>query len=434
MGGLRPEQGPPLAVPMSFFLTGPIALAAAGGLVLATSGQGANSIWSGTTVAVVHLGTVGLLLTVMLGALYQMLPVVAGAIVPAVRLAHAVHALVVGGAVCLVYAQAASSSESFAAAFGLLLAGVLLFWIPVALPLARTKAEGPTVTGMRIALLGLASVALLGLRLAYGRAGAGYTEQWVTWRHVHAHIGFLCWVGALISAVSWQVVPMFYLAAAPPRWVTRVTLAGLASSLAALLALFFFGGPGEYVRWAAAPAAIAVWLVQPVWVVVAIRRRRRKRPDPGLRFWWLASASAVAALLAGAAAAWRDDPRWPLVYGYLVLWGWAAAVVHGMLTRIVPFLVWLHRCSALVGLRQVPSTRELLPDRHVALGWWMHLATLGVGLAAIALDRPWSWRALGAAMLATGLHLFVRLLTAVLRAPRLGGASPAGEPRPAIGP
>jgi hypothetical protein len=60
MSGLRPEQGPPLAVPSGFFLTAPLALVAAGALLLVGGGQGVESVWSGPNVALVHLGTVAL--------------------------------------------------------------------------------------------------------------------------------------------------------------------------------------------------------------------------------------------------------------------------------------------------------------------------------------------------------------------------------------
>ena len=98
--------------------------------------------------------------------------------------------------------------------------------------------------------------------------------------------------------------------------------------------------------------------------------------------------------------------------------GWAGAVVHGMLTRIVPFLVWFHRCAPHVGKIPIPSTRELMPDRAVAFGFWLHLLALFVGASAIATGSPWPWRAFGALLLVTGLHLLARIALALARAPR----------------
>ena len=65
----------------------------ASGLLLAFAGAAAlASRWLPLAFALTHLGTLGFLCSVMFGALYQMIPVVAGSPVPGARLAHAVHA------------------------------------------------------------------------------------------------------------------------------------------------------------------------------------------------------------------------------------------------------------------------------------------------------------------------------------------------------
>ena len=405
MAGLRPEQGPPLAVPLSFFLTGPLALVVAGALVLLRGADGMGSTWGTTTLAAVHLASVGMLLFVMLGALYQLLPVVAGAVVPAVRLAHVVHALLVSGAAALVVGQGGGPAPAFAWAAVLLLAALALFLGPAFVAIARSRVRGPTTWGLRVALLALAALAFAGVRLAYVRAGAPTPSEWLTLRVAHAHLGFLPWVGGLVTAVSWQVLPMFYLAPAPPRALPWVTLFGVTASLVGLFTALVVDVPEPAVVWLALPGALAVWGVHPAWTITALRRRSRRRRDATLWFWWLAMGVAPLCLVAGAASAWLTSPRFPLIYGLLVLFGWAGALAHGMLTRIVPFLVWLHRCAPLVGKVPVPSARELLPDRQVAVAFATHAATLVAGLVAIALGSPIAWRVFGAGLAATGAVL-----------------------------
>lgn len=425
LAGIRAEQGPPLAVPVSFFLTGPLALVAAGALALVRGDDGMNTIWGTTTLAAVHLGSVGLLLFVMLGALYQLLPVVAGAVVPVPRLAHAVHLLLLGGAASLVVGQGGGPPVAFAWASGLLLAALALFLVPAAVALARTRVSGPTTWGLRLALVALATLAFAGLRLAYVRTGEPTPATWATLRIAHAHLGFLPWVGGLVTAVSWQVVPMFYLAPAPPRALPWITFGALAVSLVGLGTALVVDVPEQLVPWLAMPAALAVWGAHPVWTLVALRRRGRRRKDATLWFWWLAMCVGPLCLAAGAASAWLSWAKLPLFYGMLVLFGWAGTLVHGMLTRIVPFLVWLHRCAPLVGKVPVPSARELLPDRQVAVGFATHAGTLVVGLAAIALESSIVWRAFGAGLGATGAVLLWEITSAVRRGRVTTPAPPA---------
>jgi len=415
MMGLRPEQGPPLSVPASFFLTAPLALAAAGVLLLVRGAEGGGTLWGPTSVAVVHFGTVGMLLFVMLGALYQLLPVVAGAVVPWVRLAHGVHALLVAGGAALIYGQATGEPRAFGAAAALLTVAVLLFLVPAAVAVLRSQAKGATALGLSLGLAALAAVVFAGLRLSLARGGHTEEAGFLSLRAAHAHLGFLTWVGGLITSVSWQVLPMFFLTPSPPVAVPGLTQGGVALTLLGL-GVALFGVPPGTVAFLAAPGALAVWGLQPGWALVAMRARKRKRKDPTLWFWWLGMGLAPACLLLGAATAWLDDERWPLLYGLVVLWGWAGAVVHGMLLRIVPFLVWLHRCAPLIGKARMPSAKELLPDAEVTVGFALHVLTLAVGLAAVLLRTALAWRTFGAALLVTGAWLGWVLTSAIRRA------------------
>lgn len=424
--GIRPEQGPPLWVPASFFLTAPFAVVAAGVLLLVRGADGAAGSWGTTSVAVVHCATVGFLLLVMLGALYQLLPVVAGAVVPWPRLGHGVHALVVSGGVCLVYAQATADAQAFAAAAALVTLAVTLFLVPAGVAMARSSVKSPTARGLALGLVALAVVALAGVRLALARAGHGGVDDWLALRAAHAHVGLLAWIGGLVLAVSWQVLPMFFFAPAPPPLLSWLALGGVALSLALLGVATFVRVPLPVVL-LALPGALAVWLVHPIWALIALRARKRKRRDATLWFWWLGMGVAPACSVLAGLTAWLDDPRLALLYGLCVLWGWAGAIAHGMLARIVPFLVWLHWCAPRVGREPVPSAKELLPDREVAVGFGLHVVTLALGAVAVLSGDALGWRAFGGGLLCTGAVLFVGLARAVARGrarpPTLGAAS-----------
>ena len=100
--GIQPEQGPPLTIPLAFFVMAPLAVAAAGLILLS---HDFVFVWRGlpATLAIVHLATLGFLTSVMLGASYQILPVV-GSPVPLVRMGHLVHLFLVAGVIALVWA------------------------------------------------------------------------------------------------------------------------------------------------------------------------------------------------------------------------------------------------------------------------------------------------------------------------------------------
>jgi hypothetical protein len=134
-------------------------------------------------------------------------------------------------------------------------------------------------------------------------------------------------------------------------------------------------------------------------------RRRRRRLDTSLRFWQLGLCAAFATAAAAVAAHFLPQPRWVLLFGWLAIWGWAGMIVHGMLTRIVPFLVWLHRFMPQVGRAPVPSLRSLLPDRWTRVGLALHVTSVVVGGAAILTGNDWLARGTGLLLMATALQL-----------------------------
>ncbi|MBW1881593.1 MAG: hypothetical protein JRJ84_24815 [Deltaproteobacteria bacterium] len=370
-----------------------------------------------STLALTHLATLGFLTMVMMGALYQMIPVVGGAPVPGVRSAHLVHLLFTAGLVCLVWGLARGPWWTLWGAIGGLTAALVLFLGPVGMALVRAPSRTDTVWGMRLALLAVLGVATLGLWMAFSQVTLQvpvFRSAWVT---AHLALGVLGWVGGLIAAVSWQVVPMFYLSPPFSKRVSRVILALLLVGILAPpvgLAAVSYGwttvDPVRLIALSALPAAVAVWVVHPVLLLRALRNRRRRRTDGSIRYWVVGLCTGLLLLPAAAAATFLGAPRWPLLLGWLALWGWAAVVVHGMLTRIVPFLVWFHRFSQLAGLVRVPSIAQLLSERRIRAGLWVHLASVVVGAAAIVSGMDLLARLTGVLLGATGVVLLANLV------------------------
>lgn len=404
------DQAPPLAVPVSFFLLAPVALLAAGALLVLDAGALVGSRFHPAALAAAHLVTLGVLGAVMLGALYQMIPVVAGSPVPAPRLAHLVHLCLVTGLVALVWGFSTGAKEPFVVALWALGALLVLFIPPVGLALARAPTRSDTVQGMRLAVLGLLGVGGAGLVLANGRGGGGLSGDWTAWLSVHVALGVVAWIGGLITSVSWQVMPMFYLTPEPPAWVRRAVLVGVASALVLPASALAAGASHEGVLLCIAPGAVAVWLLHPLATAHALRNRKRRRKGISQDFWWAGLSVAPLALVAGVLAFALPDPRLPVLFGWLALFGWAGLIVHGMLTRILPFLVWFHRFSALVGLQDVPSMKRMLPHAWTRVGLVAHLAALALGVAAILSASALMVTLTGVAVAATGGALGAAML------------------------
>jgi hypothetical protein len=425
--GLSIDQAPTLVVPLRFFLTAPWFAACAGGVLLLGGGSVLETGWAPLTLGATHLGTLGFLTMVMLGALYQMLPVIAGSPVPWPRIAGVVWLLLVLTVAGLAWGMASGQAAPVFVAIATGTFGFMLFLVPVGIALWRAPARNDTVRGMAIALGCLALAAIAGLWMAHGHSGMRFPGPRALWLQVHLSLALLGWVGGLIAAVSWQVLPMFYLAReVPPIGRRSVSaLVALGAMLAVGVLALDLGGvlaestvrPTHLAAAAAAPAAIAVLVLHPLLSLRALSGRRRTRVDWSLLFWRAGLCFGLLAGVTGLVAHFSSDPRVPVLFGWLVLWGWAGMIMHGMLTRIVPFLIWLNRFAPLIGEQRVPSIRTLLPDNWTRRGFRLHVASVVVGALAILSGQGWLAHLTGLLLLVTALDLARSLLRAARHRP-----------------
>ena len=103
--------------------------------------------------------------------------------------------------------------------------------------------------------------------------------------------------------------------------------------------------------------------------------------------------------------------------GWVAIWGWAGLIVHGMLSRIVPFLIWFHRFAPLVGRVEVPSMRALLPERRLTVALALHVAAVLAGLTTPLGGGALAARATAVLLVATAVVLGANLIHTLRQRP-----------------
>ena len=422
--GLSFEQAPPFALPLRFFLTAPLFLLAAAGL-LVLSPDTLASRWTPQALALTHALTLGFLAMVMLGALLQMLPVVAGTPLPAPRqVAWLSHVALTLGSLALIGGFLTARPVAFGAGIVLLGSGLAVFLVAAAIRLSHAVTSA-TVNGMRLALISLGITALLGVALALLRSGGWAPPAADAVRAAHIGFGLLGWVLLLVIGVAYQVVPMFQITPPYPPRLSR-WLAGAAFALLCLHA----AAPLLPAPVAAAATLLAESGLATVILIFALHtlrlqsRRRRKLPDVTLDFWRAGMASLIASVAVWLAArispAWAGSDAYPLLLGVLFIGGFAVSVVNGMLYKIVPFLAWFHLQAQLQARAgSIPTMKSMIPERWTRLQLRLHVLACLLLIAAVWWPRlavvPGSVLALSA------LLLWVNLISAARRFSSHGG-------------
>ncbi|RRJ85209.1 hypothetical protein [Aestuariirhabdus litorea] len=394
--GLNFSHIPPLSVPFRFFISASLFGLLAGGLLLlapfptAAEGGLANR-WHPALLGVTHLLVLGVILMVMFGALFQILPVVGAPSVtrPAAR-AALIHPLLclgtlaLGGGFMLLDTEA--GRWGLRAALLLLPAALLLGMASYLPPVLAALRHNATLRQASWALLALAVTLLLGVwqLLGWNLPGRFPLNRGLT--NLHALWGSLGWCLLLIGAVAYQVVPMFHTTPAVPAPVQRFSapllvllLAGLSLSQVwpALKGLF----EGLLSLYTLALALGLLW---------NLSRRKRRVADATLRAWQLAATS----LLLTVPLYWLGKAGWvsPSLAFALLLYGAILSVVVGMLLKISAFLLYLHlqqRCGdCFEAFGQLPKMHELVTPQQGSRLLQLHLLALLLVLGAVAGGLP----------------------------------------------
>ncbi|MCP4274373.1 MAG: hypothetical protein GY781_20815 [Gammaproteobacteria bacterium] len=356
------DQAPPEDIPFRYLLTGP-AFGILAGILLSVYGERIFiTAWSLDTVALVHMITLGWLTLIMIGAFYQMVPVLVGGHVPWNHLSRINYYSLVSGILSLISGFLFWKIILLKSAAVLLLVSFSLFITQILTALFRVKANRPVVYAMRSSVICLALAVAAGITMIGVLFGWwGFPLDGYSLKYIHITFALLGWITLLIFGVSFHVIPMFYLTKAFPDRIGYSIVTLILLSIVSLVIGFGMKLNGTRLIVAGIPAFIGV-ILYVFTLFNLIRNRQRKMVDSTFRFWQLGLTCLIPALLLLTV----DPFRWDEIFGYLFvitfLIGFACSVSNGMLYKIVPFLIWLHRFSPLVGKIKTPAMKDIIAD------------------------------------------------------------------------
>lgn len=404
---LNYDRSPAPGVSWRFFAVAAV-FAMLASLTLAWHGQDAlSSRWTPAALAASHLLGIGAITATIIGALFQIAPVVTGMTIPGTQpFATVVLALLGAGTLTLAGAFLLGRPILFglgAAALGM---GLLLFaaLAGAGLWLARRSMPAgarPLAIATGLALAGLTLAVCAGATAALARAGLpgalialdALSLPLPVLGRLHVGWALAGWIGMVLVAVAPQVIPMFQVTepypAASERWMPCLLIGALLLWTAATSLQPAAAQPTGFDWMAAAPAWAALALFAAL-TLRTLRTRKRPAPDGTTRFWYL---SITCLCLALALLPAQALPGAGLLAGALFLAGFAWTAIIGMLYTILPFLAWLHAHHQARDLRPtMPKMRDMLPPAMALQHFRLHLCGLltlaGACLWPSMLARP----------------------------------------------
>ncbi len=354
----RAAHAPSVTLPLRYLVAATVAFAVAALGLPWLSGELAGHYYHPRLLALTHTVTLGWITLTIMGASYQLIPIVLERPLWSERLARWQFVGLVAGIVGMVGHFFIGQWSGLLWGAGLVVAGSVTHVVNVALTVRGLRRWTFTARLVLLAHVGFALTLLWGLALAVDKVWRVLPPATFPLLHAHLHLALLGWVLPMVLGVAARVYPMFLLSTEPAGWPGRVQLAGVALGVPMVVAGILVS---EALLAAGALAVAAALVAHGVWVVRMVRSRRRPALDWGLRLVLAGTLFLVPAAALGLVLAFdlTSGPRVALAYAVLALGGWASLTIAGMMLKIVPFLVWYRAYGALVGRAAVPTLAQL---------------------------------------------------------------------------
>jgi hypothetical protein len=391
--GLSLNTIPPISIPLRFFLSAPLFGLLAALLILYYGPQIWDSRWDSSSLALTHLLTIGFMLMLMFGALYQFIPVMIGQLVPgSKKLAPIIHFFLIIGTLSLSSAFLLSINYLYWLSFISLGLAVLLFALSLFKLLLLVLEHRLIVFLLRILFLVLLITISLGLYLLFAYANPEYGIIFKHYTNIHALWGLIGWVVLIILAVSSQVIPMFYVTPAfSVQYLKLLSFFIFVTLLLISLVTVSFKA-NNLLNFFLSMALSFELIFFASYTFRLINQRKRKLPDATIKFFYLSLISLLLALLFW----WcffifkRVYPLQALQYhiqfefalAIVLIYGLALSTMIGLLQKIFPFLVYLHLQKHSFkhpgSMSHVPNMKKVISTRSSKIQFYLHLSSFSL--------------------------------------------------------
>lgn len=376
------------------------------------------------TLVAVHLTTIGWLCLLMLGALYQFVPVITNTKLYSQRLPLAGLCFIGAGLAAMlagfVELSGAGTQPAVWLPIGgsLVLVGFLLGGADIALTIWNIRPLPLHAAFVAVSLVFLLLTALLGIALSLNfvlPAPPGFLRRLAgSGVSLHMAAGLGGWFTLTVMGVSYRLLSMFMLAPDEPRRSTYAALVLTAGGIGLLIAnglVELEGGPIEVWLTRAGVAATAIGVVCYLADIVEFyRTRSRKLLELNSETAAVALAVIALAIVIGLVLAPLGLlAQYAAAVGYLFLFGGLTGLGLSQLYKIVPFMTWLEVFGKKLGKGPVPRVQDLVKESRAKPWFIVYFATSAIASLAIGVESTAWFRIAAAAQLLATAAIVVEL-------------------------
>ncbi|NBC83951.1 MAG: cytochrome C oxidase subunit I [Bacteroidetes bacterium] len=320
------------------------------------------------TLAITHTMALGWGTMIILGASYQLVPVLVENALYSERLALISFVLAAIGIPLLVYGFFVFNMALPARVGGTLVnLAVLAYIINLILSIPRHKSRNVHAIFILTAGIWLFITTLTGLLLVYNFNDPFLPQNSLRYLSLHAHIGLVGWFLMLVLGVGTRLLPMFMISKYTNNkqlWIQFVTI-----NLGLLLYILFDLASFPSASYMLPAILIGYGIFSFIWFCrKAYQQRIRKKIDGPMQISLLAVMLMIVPfivllVLILIAYYFKGHYQMGILYGFFIFFGWLTAIIMGMTFKTLPFIVWNKIYHKRAGQGKTPVPKALFSEK-----------------------------------------------------------------------
>jgi hypothetical protein len=408
MIGLSTERSPSQKVVVPHFIAASIAFLILSILILISSDNFIFSFYTPKILAITHITTLSWGTMIVIGSLYQLIPVVFETKLYSEKLAIFNFWLFVISISLFSYSFWYSKLLQLMPYTSILIfVSVWLFAINIIYSYKTANKKDISARFIITAIFWLMMTSLYGLLMAYNYKYNFLDNPNFRYLKIHAHFGIIGWFLQLIMGVAITLVPMFLVSHKldDKKLVRTYWLLNSGLVLLYLYWQFFIGTRFVIVFW----IIIVIAIFQYLSYIYDSYKNKLRKLDIGMKHTMLAFVIILLPIIFSALILLLPNTQFPwlknilIIYGMSVFFGFYTNMILGQTYKTIPFIIWLHRYQQYVGKAKTPFPRELYNEKLADVQYYIYNIMLVVMFFGLVLNNIYFVKAGAVLMIITAI-------------------------------
>lgn len=378
--------------------------------------------------AITHLTTLGCITFIIMGSLYQLIPVITNKPIYSPILALIVYFCMLTGTILLAisfwFFDVGFLIESAACC---LFSGITLFLVNILLTTRNPNEKIIEIDFIQVSLFWFWLTAFIGALLAFNFRFAFLPKEHLYYLKIHAHIGLIGWFLCLIVGVALKLIPMFLLSGKlntkPLTYCYYLINLGL---LGFIIDALFFNGLDRGLLYSIIIFSGMLFFLN--YIANAFKTRARKKLDVSLKHTLVAFISAFIPitlwilLKTNIISDKQGEFQISSAIVFSLLFGFITLLILGQAFKNLAFIVWIKKYQQVAGKEKTPLPKDLYSEQITHIQLYLFISGFIATLCGILLSNTLCIKIGALFLTGTAILYIVNIFKIILHKPKVNTA------------